>query len=100
MRGASLSLVSERRLDGGLDVDAGQGVCAGRGDEGPAGVEGHVVDGLLALLPVGCDLLDARLAVNAPQAHRAVVTWQPGGSVLAPHVSSVLAHVASGITLC
>jgi len=36
-------------------------------------VEGHVVDGLVVLLPVRRDLLHARPVVQHPQAHRAVV---------------------------
>lgn len=59
---------------GGLDVDPGQGVGSGRGDEGLGRVEGHVVDGLFALLPVGRDLLDAGLTVQVPETQRAVVT--------------------------
>lgn len=57
-----------------LHVDPGEGVGASGGDVGLGGVEGDVVDGLLALLPVGGDLLDAGFAVQVPQTQRAVVT--------------------------
>lgn len=48
-------------------------ICAGAGDERLRRVEGHVMDGLVVLLPVGRDLLHARPVVQHPQAHRAVV---------------------------
>ena len=57
-----------------LHVDPGEGVGAGGGDEGLGGMEGHVIDGLLALLPVSCDLLNARFTVEVPKTQRAVVT--------------------------
>lgn len=80
----SLFLVPLRLSAGGppprLHVDPGEGVGAGGGDVGLGGVEGHVVDGLLALLAVGRDLLDARLAVQVPQAQGAVVTWGGRGA--------------------
>lgn len=53
--------------------DLGKCICAGAGDEGLRGVEGHVMDGLVVLLPVSRDLLHARPVVQHPQAHRAVV---------------------------
>lgn len=61
----------------------GKCVCAGAGDEGLRGVEGHVVNGLVVLLPVGGDFLHARPVVQHPQAHRAVVAWRRkrGGAV-------------------
>lgn len=48
------------------DKDLGKCVCAGAGDEGLRGVEGHIVDGLVVLLPVGRDLLHARPVVEHP----------------------------------
>lgn len=57
-----------------LDVDPGEGVGAGRGNVRLGGVEGHVVDGLLALLTVSRDFLDAGLTVQVPQTQGAVVT--------------------------
>lgn len=36
----------------------------------------HVVDGLVELLAVGRELLDARLALEVPEADGAVVTWE------------------------
>lgn len=57
-----------------LHVDSGEGVGASRGDVGLGGVEGDVVDGLLAFLPVGGDLLNAGFGVQVPQTQRAVVT--------------------------
>lgn len=58
----------------GLHVDPGEGVGSCGGDVGLGGVEGHVVDGLLALLAVSRDLLNTRLTVQVPQAKGAVVT--------------------------
>src|SRR4029434_7603070 len=55
------------------DEDLGEGVGPCAGDERLSGVERHVVDGLVVLLPVGRDLLHARAALQHPQAHRAVV---------------------------
>lgn len=57
-----------------LDVDPGEGVSSGGGDVGLGGVEGHVVDGLLALLTVSRDLLNACFTVEVPQTQGAVVT--------------------------
>lgn len=51
------------------DKDLGERVCAGTGDEGLGRVEGHVVDGLVVLLPMSRDLLHARPVVQHPQAH-------------------------------
>lgn len=59
----------------GLHVDPGEGVGSGGGDVGLGGVEGYVVDGLLALLTVSSDLLNTRLTVQVPQTQGAVVTW-------------------------
>lgn len=55
------------------DKDLGKCICASAGNEGLGGVEGHIVNGLIVLLPVGRDLLHARPVVQHPQAHRAVV---------------------------
>lgn len=44
-------------------------------------MEGHVVNGLLALLPVSCDLLNTSFAVEVPQTQGAVVTWGGGAKV-------------------
>lgn len=56
--------------------DLGQRVGPGAADVALCGVERHVVDGLLELLAVSGELLDARLALHVPQADGAVVTWQ------------------------
>src|SRR4029434_296573 len=53
-------------------------VRPGAGDVGLGRVEGHVVDALVRLLPVGGDLLHARLAVQVPQAHLTVMAWGVG----------------------
>lgn len=53
--------------------DLGERVGPGAGDEGLGGVERHVVDGLLELLAVRRELLDARLVVQVPQPDGAVV---------------------------
>lgn len=60
--------------------DLGQGVGAGAGDEGLAGVAGDSVDGLLVLLAVGCDLLHACFVVQAPQAQGTVVACAGAGA--------------------
>lgn len=57
-----------------LQIDPGEGVGAGRGDEGLGRVEGHIVDGLFALLPVSGDFLNARFTVQVPETQGAVVT--------------------------
>lgn len=55
----------------------GKCVRASAGDEGLGGVEGHVVNGLVVLLPVGGDFLHARPVVQHPQTHGAVVAcWE------------------------
>lgn len=54
--------------------DFGEGVGSSAADVALGGVERHVVDGLVRLLPVSRELLDARLALHVPQTHRAVVT--------------------------
>lgn len=51
------------------DKDLGKCVCACAGNEGLGRVEGHVMNGLIMLLPVGSDLLHARPVVQHPQAH-------------------------------
>lgn len=53
--------------------DLGERVGPGAGDEALGGVERHVVDGLLKLLAVGGELLDASLVLQTPQADGAVV---------------------------
>lgn len=53
--------------------DLGQGVGASTGNEGLARVAGDSVDGLLVLLAVGRDLLNARFIVQAPQSQGAVM---------------------------
>lgn len=65
----------------GLHVDPGESVGSSRGDEGLGRVEGHVVNGLFALLTVSRDLLDAGFTVQVPQTQGAVVTWGGGGEV-------------------
>lgn len=55
------------------DKNLGKCIGAGAGNEGLGRVEGHVMNGLIVLLPVSCDLLHARPVVQHPQAHRAVV---------------------------
>lgn len=45
------------------DKDFGKCICAGAGNEGLGRVEGHVMNGLIMLLPVGSDLLHARPVV-------------------------------------
>lgn len=55
------------------DKDLGKCICASASDKGLGRVEGDVMNGLVVLLPVGCDLLHARPVVQHPQAHRAVV---------------------------
>lgn len=55
------------------DKNLGKCICASAGDEGLGRVEGHIMNGLVVLLPVGRDLLHARPVVQHPQAHRAVV---------------------------
>lgn len=51
------------------DKDLSKCICARAGNEGLGGVEGHVVNGLIVLLPVSRDLLHARPVVQHPQAH-------------------------------
>lgn len=53
--------------------DLGEGVRSGAGDVALGRVERHVVDGLVKLLAVGGELLDARLALEVPQTDGAVV---------------------------
>lgn len=53
--------------------DLGEGVGSGAGDVALGRVERHVVDGLVELLAVGRELLDARLALEVPQSEGAVV---------------------------
>lgn len=55
------------------DKDLGKCICASTGDEGLGRVECHVVNGLVVLLPMSCDLLHACPVVQHPQAHRAIV---------------------------
>lgn len=52
----------------------GKRVSTGAADIAHGWVERHSVDGLLKLLTVSCDLLDARLGFHVPQTHRGVVT--------------------------
>lgn len=56
--------------------DLGERVSPGAADVALGWVERHVVDGLLELLAVGGELLDARLALHVPQTDRAVVAWE------------------------
>lgn len=53
--------------------DLGKRVGAGAADVALGRVERHVVDGLLELLAVGGELLDAGSTLHVPQTHRAVV---------------------------
>lgn len=53
--------------------DLGERVGPGAADVALGGVERHVVDGLVRLLAVRCEFLDARLALHVPQADGAVV---------------------------
>lgn len=52
----------------------GKRVSTGAADIAHGWVERHSMDGLLKLLTVSCDLLDARLGFHVPQTHRGVVT--------------------------
>lgn len=54
----------------------GESVCPGAGDVAFRRVERHVVDGLLELLPVGGELLDAGFTLQVPQADGGVVAWR------------------------
>lgn len=54
--------------------DLGEGIRTGAGDVAFGRVEGHVVDGLVKLLPVGSELLDARFTLQVPQTNGAVMT--------------------------
>lgn len=56
--------------------DLGEGVGPGAGDVALGRVERHVMDGLVKLLAVGCELLDARLTLQVPQSDGAVVAWK------------------------
>lgn len=56
-----------------LDEDLGECICASAGNEGLGRMEGHVVNGFVVFLPVGCDLLHARPVIQHPQAHWAIV---------------------------
>lgn len=51
-----------------------ESVCPGAGDVAFRGVERHVVDGLLKLLPVSRELLDAGFTLQVPETDGAVVT--------------------------
>lgn len=53
--------------------DFGEGVCSGAADVALGGVERHIVDRLLKLLPVSRELLDACLALHVPQTDGAVM---------------------------
>lgn len=55
------------------DKDLGECICASTGNERLGRVEGHVMNGLVVLFPVGRDLLHARPVVQHPQTDRAVV---------------------------
>lgn len=61
------------------DEDLGECICAGAGNEGLGRVEGHIMNGLVVLLPVGRDLLHAGPVVQHPQTHRAVVACRGRG---------------------
>ena len=52
----------------------GQRVGAGAGDVRFGGVESHVVDRLVELLPVRRDFLNARFAIQIPQTDATIVT--------------------------
>lgn len=54
--------------------DFGEGVGSRAADVALGGMKRHVVNGLVELLPVSGELLDARLALHVPQTHGAVVT--------------------------
>ena len=58
--------------------DFGESVRPGAGDVAFRRVEGHVVDGLLKLLPVSRELLDAGFALQVPQADGGVMTCREG----------------------
>ena len=73
-----LTLESDSQLQTGVGSyeDLGKCVCPGAADVALGGVERHVVDGLLKLLAVGGELLDACLALHVPQTDRAVVACE------------------------
>lgn len=74
--GVGLGLIEAEAVSGPRSYeDLGERVGAGAGDEALGGVECHVVDGLLELLAVGGELLDAGLVLQTPQADRAVVAF-------------------------
>lgn len=54
--------------------DFGEGVGSGTADVALGGVERHIVDRLVKLLPVSRELLNACLALHVPQTDGAVVT--------------------------
>lgn len=54
--------------------DFGEGVGSGAADVALSGVERHIVDRLVKLLPVSCELLNARLTLHVPKTDGAVVT--------------------------
>lgn len=54
--------------------DFGEGVGSGAADVALGGVERHIVNRLLKLLPVSRELLNARLALHVPEPDGAVVT--------------------------
>lgn len=54
--------------------DFGEGVGSSAADVALGGVECHIVDGLIELLPVSRELLNASLALHVPQTDGAVVT--------------------------
>lgn len=53
----------------------GESICPGAGNVAFRWMKRYIVDGLLKLLPVSCELLDAGFTLQVPQANRAVMTW-------------------------
>ncbi|MEQ2301194.1 hypothetical protein AMECASPLE_033398 [Ameca splendens] len=56
--------------------DLGECVSSGAADVAFSWVECHIVDGLVKLLSVGGELLDAGLTLHVPQTDGAVMTWR------------------------
>ena len=65
-----------RRLFGPSDEHFGQGIRSCAGDVRSRRVESHVENTLVEFLPVGCDLLNARFAVQVPQSDTAIMTCE------------------------
>lgn len=73
--------------------DLGERVGPGAADVALGGVERHVMDGLLRLLAVGGELLDAGLALHVPQTDGAVVACEDGGNQSGRRILHKVSHV-------